>query len=327
MANATDMPARGEETCILVNEDAGRRAPGEAARVLRALAETAPRPVEVRVLERTQSIESEARRAAAQGFGTVAAAGGDGTISSVAAGLRQSGSTLGIVPFGTFNFVARGLGIPQDTEAAFQVLTGGVTRPMPIGDVNGRAFLNNASLGVYPAILATREGIYRRWGRSRLAAHWSTLRTVCSFHKPLALRVTVDGVPRERETSLVFVARSAYQLEEFGLEGAEAVRAGGFAMFLAPDCSRAQMLLRAGRLAWAGMRRGEDFELLCGKEILIETGRNTRLFALDGERERLSGPFRFRVLRDALRVIVPPDAAERSPANGGGAAAEAGERG
>ncbi|MCB1334073.1 MAG: diacylglycerol kinase [Roseivivax sp.] len=235
----------------------------------------------------------------------VVAAGGDGTISAVAGRLCGTGVAMGVIPQGTFNYVARGLGIPEDPEEAAQLLAREVPRPYQVAEVNGQVFLNNASLGLYPRVLKEREDTYRRWGRSRIAAHWSVLRTFLTFHSPVRMRVLIDGVEIRARTPLAFVARSAFQLDSFGLDGADAVRDGQFALFLAPDASRWAMLRSALRLAGRGMRADRDFELFCGQEIVIETSRQVQIMAMDGERRRMAGPFRFRLLPDALQVIAP----------------------
>jgi diacylglycerol kinase family enzyme len=171
--------------------------------------------------------------------------------------------------------------------------------------VNGRVFLNNASLGVYAAILHRREHLYRRWGRGRLAHYWSVIAGLARFRSPLRLKVTVDGEVRRRKTPLVLVANSAYQLEVLGLPGAECIRSGSFALMVAPDCSRLELVLFALRLALGGVRPARDFELFCGSDILVEDRLKRRLVARDGERELMNGPFRFRIRREALEVIVP----------------------
>ena len=67
-----------------------------------------------------------------------------------------------MIPLGTFNYVARSLGLPETPEEAVAVLAAGETRPLPLGEVNGRVFLNNASLGAYAKILETRASSARR---------------------------------------------------------------------------------------------------------------------------------------------------------------------
>ena len=245
------------------------------------------------------------------GFSTIVAAGGDGTIGAVAETVAGTRARLGVLPMGTFNYFARAHGIPLDIDAALDVLTGGTDRDVPVAEVNGKLILNNASLGLYPAILREREAIYRRWGRSRIAAYWSVLSTVAGFRGSRRMRVTVDGRPSRVKSPMVFVAISAFQLDRFGLSGADHVQAGEMAVFVAPDCSRAQLALFALRLALRGLRDGRDFDLLTGREVTItpsDDRTRPRLVARDGERAAMDPPFRFRVRPEPLRLLVPKDA-------------------
>jgi diacylglycerol kinase family enzyme len=296
-----------QDICVIVNPGSGkddRDVPAEIG----AWVDANPGRVTVRVLKPKQDPAEEAARAAREGFATLVAAGGDGTISAVAAVVHEADLRLGVVAAGTFNFFARGLDLPEETGAALDLIASDAERDVPVGEVNGHLFLNNASIGLYPAILAEREGTYRRWGRSRLAAHWSVLTTMMRFHQPLSLRVSIDGREVSRRSPLAFVARSAYQLELLGIEGAEDVRAGRFALFLAPDTGRWGLLLFALRLAWRSMERGRDFEYHTGREITVETRAKRRLVARDGERDKLGQPFVFRMLDRPLRVAAGPEA-------------------
>lgn len=248
------------------------------------------------------------RRAVEAGHAALVAAGGDGTITAVAEAAAAHGRRLGILPAGTFNFVARGLGIPEELDAAVDALLGGTAQPTTVAEVNGRLFLNNASLGLYPEILREREGIYRRWGRSRVAAHWSVVKAIFGAFRPLHLRVTVDGRVLRARTPLLFVARSAFQLDRYGLPGGEAVRAGRFALFLVPDVPPLRLFLITLRLALGGIRPGHDIELVTCDEITVETSRRRLLVARDGERGTMAAPLKFRLRPDALQVIAPvPD--------------------
>ena len=115
----------------------------------------------------------------------------------------------------------------------------------------------------------------------------------------------MDGTPRSAKTPTVFVAMSAYQLDEFGIDGADAVRDGKFAIYLAPDCGRLALIWKAIKVAFRGVQKGRDFTLLTGEEAAVTTKAGSQLVALDGERERMEGPFTFRILKDALAVRVP----------------------
>jgi diacylglycerol kinase family enzyme len=297
------------DICVIFNVGSGKRKGAEVEKSIRAAMDRHPGRFVLRTVRRGKRLAAEAEDAAAEGFPILVAAGGDGTISAVAAAAHRHGRTLGVVPMGTFNYFARSFGLPEDLDAAMDLVAAGPTRTISVGEVNGRVFLNNASLGLYPAILARREGIYHRWGRSRLAAHWSVLSTFLRFNRAVPMDVTIDGETMRTRTPLAFAARNAYQLELFELPGVDDVRNGRFALFLAPDATRWSLILFALRLAWGSSDRGRDFRFLSGKAIDIETGGRPRLVARDGEREVMRPPFRFRVLVDALTIIAGPEEA------------------
>ena len=119
--------------------------------------------------------------------------------------------------------------------------------------------------------------------------------------------VTVDGQPRDYRTPLAFVARSAYQLDTLGLAGAEAVRAGHFALFLAKGRTRWELMSAAIRLAFGRTAHGADFDLVISDDMIIESRSPRKLVALDGEKARMTAPFRLKVLHGGLRVCVPAE--------------------
>lgn len=297
--------APAADICVLLNAASGRREADATLKALQSAFARHPGMFELRTMDSGNMLADTCRRAMKDGFRTIVAAGGDGTISGIAGQLAGSGRTMGIIPQGTFNFVARGLNIPEQIDAAIDLIAEGTSRAFTLGEVNGRTFVNNASIGIYPEVLKEREGTYKRWGRSQLAAHWSVLRTFAAFDSPLRMKVTVDGKVHRAKTPLAFVARSAFQLEHFGLDGSECIRDGGFALFLAPDSSRMQLLVSALKLARSGMDPKRDFELICGHDIQIETLHPSHVIAMDGERFPMTGPFNFRLRDDALRVIAP----------------------
>lgn len=305
-----DDASRKPDICVLMNAGSGDRKGEETARVLEDLFARHPGRFELRALKSGKEIAPQAKRAARAGFRTVVAAGGDGTICAVASSLVGTDCRLGVLPLGTFNYFARSLDLPDDLEAAVEILVAGHSRPVSLGEVNGEIFLNNASLGAYPAILQNREAVYRRWGRSRVAAYWSVLQTLATFHAPLRTKITVDGTLHTFKTPLVFVASNAFQLEELELEGAECIRSGHFAVFVAPDSGRLGLVRNALRLASQTAQPGRDFELLCGADVVVESRRKHSLVARDGERDRIASPFRFRFLRDALQVVAPERSVE-----------------
>lgn len=294
------------EICIILNPGSGKRDVGSTPESVQAAFSV---PVVVKLISDGSQITAQTKAAVAEGFKTIVAAGGDGTICAVASALRGQDVVMGILPLGTFNYFARSLDLPADFTAAAQVIEDGKIAPLRIATVNDSVFLNNASLGAYPAILATREDIYKRWGRSQIAAYWAVVKTLLTPRTPLRLRITVAGHVREVRSSTVFIVNNAYQLKEMGVEGADRIAAGELVVFVAPDATRFEMIRLALVIAMGRGLPDQTFELLSGPDVLIESigrpPRHPRTIARDGERERLNGPFRLRVVENALHVKVP----------------------
>lgn len=291
---------------VIVNEKAGDGPEGGARReALRAGLREAGLDAQVRGTGAGDSLEALARQAIEDGATTLVAAGGDGTIAALAGPCHAAGLRLGVIPQGTFNYFARAHGIPEDTTRAISILAEAPVRDVVLGTVNGRVFLNNTSLGLYPTILKTREEVYAKYGRSRAAAYWSVLQTLAGQPPAMRLGLRLDGRRVSVRTPLAFVAKSAYQLEEFDIEGIEALNDGAFALLIAPHPSRFHLLRAAWRMARGKARKGPDFRLYSASEIVIETRARKVLVACDGEKMEMRTPLEIRAEDRPLHLIAP----------------------
>jgi YegS/Rv2252/BmrU family lipid kinase len=303
--------------CVVMNRGSGR---GKEKR-LRGQIEDALKPrcahFEIRPTTRGSDLTDMARQAVCDGFGLIIACGGDGTQSAVAGALAGTEAVMGILPGGTFNYFARDLGVGETIEDALETICNGCARPIDIGQIENLIFLNNVSLGAYPHILKTRESIYKRWGRSRIAAYWSVLVALRRLRHPMQLKARVNGDTRDVTTALVFVARSAYQLDNFGLEGADAIRQGKFALLIAKALKPMPLIRSALRLAFGFSARNSDFDLIETDEVTIESRKHRMLVAHDGEKTVMASPFRLRVWHDGLQVLLPADGVNKTRDNGG----------
>ena len=257
------------------------------------------------VVQSAEQLQSAIRHSADSNSDILVAAGGDGTISAVAATAVETGKVLGVLPLGTFNYFAQRLGVPLEPDRALNVIAGGRVQTVTVGDVNGHIFLNNSSIGLYPTVLRQRESTYRRIGRSQMAAYLSAALTLARPPSPLTLDLAIDGVPLSRTSPLLFVGANTRQLDAFGLNGTECVDAGLLAMYIAQPLGTR----RLWTLALSGLIQGfgdmPQLETLCAAEAVVTTRRKRIRVAVDGEIARLHSPLRYRSRPDALRVLVP----------------------
>jgi diacylglycerol kinase family enzyme len=297
------MPDRTPDICVLSNPRSGTalRNPGAVEKAMAVFGSRA----ELRAFSGDPA--DEARRAIRDGFRIIVAAGGDGTVAGVAHALAGTDATLAVLAMGTFNYFARGLGMPEDPEAAARAILDGAPHDIAVGTLNGRVFLNNVSIGLYPAILEEREATYARYGRYRILAHIASLKTILRFQRPHRMELLQDETKHRIRTPMLFVARSAYQLDQFGLEGAQAISDDRFVLFLAHQQTRLGFL----RLAWKLIRRRVDH----GRDVLVSTpqklvvsipGRRRLSVALDGEKLKMRLPLRVEIADHQLQVILPP---------------------
>lgn len=304
----------GARVCVIVNMGSGRRQGHDIGEALRRALQARVATLEIHGTEAGAALSRMARDAVTRGFDLIVAAGGDGTQAAVAGAVAGSDTAMAVIPGGTFNYFARDLGSGATVEEALKVFDAPVLRHVDVGCMNGMVFLNNASFGAYPEILRRRESLYRRWGRSRLAAYWSAAVALWNLRHPLRLVVRANGEERRFTTALAFVAKSACQLDSFGLEGADRVRRGQLVLLVARARRPGPLVRSALRLAFGKSARYADFNLVCAEEMQLETVPAHEYVAHDGEKTWMDSPFRIRMRKGALKVLVPAGAPGRDRA-------------
>ena len=165
------MPA--EPLYVVLNAGSGKTDTETVARAIAAVFDEAGRTHEILRVddpERLGDVAREAVTKAQKSGGIVVAAGGDGTLNTVAQATLASGCPFGVIPQGTFNYFGRTHGIASDAAEAARGLLNARVERVQVGLVNDHVFLVNASLGLYPQSLEDREEQKQRHGRSRMVA-------------------------------------------------------------------------------------------------------------------------------------------------------------
>lgn len=291
---------------VIINASSGTDDKAQAVKRLEEMFEARGLEALVSLARSGEEIVEMARRAVKDNRQPIVAGGGDGTINAVAAQLINTDRTLGVLPLGTLNHFAKDLKIPLELEDAAQTIIEGRAVEVDVGEVNGRVFLNNSSLGLYPSIVHSREQ-QQTLGRGKWPAFvWAAL-SVLKRYPFLNVRLHVDEQELARRTPFVFIGNNEYVMESFDIGSRSCLDAGELSLYIAHRTGRVGLLRLAWRALFGGLRDEEDFDALCTKEIWIETRRRKLRVATDGEVTVMKTPLHYRVLPRALRVIVPAE--------------------
>jgi diacylglycerol kinase family enzyme len=260
--------------------------------------------VKFHLVDNSADLESIAASIVNGGGSTIVVAGGDGTVGTVAGVVARAGKILGVLPRGTLNNFSKDIGIPQELDAAVRVIAGGHTRKVDIASVNGRCFVNNSSIGLYPRLVKHREKQQRLGHGKWWAAAWAALRVVrkSSF---MQVKLLVNGREFLRKTPFVFVGNNAYQMDLYNIGRRERLNAGHLSLYLIKHYGRLGVVWLVVRTLLGLLRQSKDFEEMETEELTIELHRHSVLVAADGEIKRMETPLHYRILPKVLTVLVP----------------------
>jgi diacylglycerol kinase family enzyme len=279
---------------------------------LEAIFARAGRQARITIARGGTELRRAAERAVQEGCDSLVAGGGDGTVNTCAAAALEGGIPLGVIPLGTLNHFAKDLGIPLDLEKAVRAVLGGIVCQVDVGEVNGRIFLNNSSIGVYPAIVRLRERYQATGWAKWVAALWAGL-TILRRNPFMAVRIVVEGESIVRRTPFVLVGNNEYRMVGLNAAARDSLARGQLALYVLNAERRLGLL----RLGWQVFRRGveqvKELDLLTVAQATVETRRTHLQVALDGEVVPLSSPLEYRIRPAALRVHVPESASACYP--------------
>jgi YegS/Rv2252/BmrU family lipid kinase len=249
-----------------------------------------------------------AREAVGEGHELLLAVGGDGTVNEVAEGMLGSEATLGLVPVGSGNGLARALRIPLEPRAALEALASAVVRRLDVGLAGGRVFLNVAGAGFDAAIGAAfhrhgaeggRRGVltYVRLGLAHVgyrAQDWRLAGGLAEWSGRALVVVFANG---PQYGGGAWIAPRA-RLDDGRLE-----------VVVIEDGPRLGMLLAVPRLFLGSIERYGRYHTFPASAVTLE-GPEGYDYHRDGEPERGSGRLEICLRPRALRILVPRGTAE-----------------
>jgi diacylglycerol kinase family enzyme len=214
--------------------------------------------------------------------------------------------------FGTLNHFARDAGLPADLGQAVAAIAGRRIRAVDVAEVNGRIFVNNSSVGLYPLMVREREAQQRRLGRSkRLAMLVASLRALYRFsRRRLTIRAAGDRGPVE--TPLLFVGNNHYETKLLSLGRRPAIDRASLCLYAPLARNRSHFILLALRSLIGRLDQVRDFVHVDEIEAVeVDAGRPSLIVATDGETQVLETPLLYRIRPRALRLLVPEEEEER----------------
>ncbi len=286
----------GEGLTVVVNGRSGQGNHGDLLAVLRA---DLPR---AKVVEVGPADDMDAALAiAADSSRVLGVAGGDGSINSAAQLALARGTPLAVFPAGTLNHFAADLGLAGAGDSVQAILTGSAVA-VDLGRADGisagfdrfsRVFVNTASLGGYPDMVAVRERFERRlgkWSAMIIALCW-VLRNEPPFD------VEIDG--ERRRVWLIFVGNGVYHPDGFAPTYRSRLDEAKLDLRVVDAAAPAARLRLVGGVLTGRLGRSRVYEQRTVERVLISSAQAGALpFACDGE-----------VAEGVERIVISPSAA------------------
>jgi diacylglycerol kinase (ATP) len=291
---------------VLVNPQSGAKAgfstntaaEEEVAAVLR---EHLPELGDDFVVTRSEEEASAAARdAVARSYDVVVAAGGDGTVGTVACELLGTETALGILPLGSVMNIGRMLGIPRDLAAAAAIIATGEARVIDVGEAKGQIFFEGGSVGLNAAVFREAQGVDSESGRVRalLAALWTLIR-----YRPPRMIIHLDDRVLTTRALAVSVANGPYSGLGFTVSPGAVLDDGKFDVVIFSRFSRTELIRHFASIAFGRRQFTAKTATYHSARVRIE-GVSALPCRADGH-DLGSTPVEYVVRPGALRVVAP----------------------
>ena len=289
---------------MIINERSAIGGKDEVRRRLTEIFESAGVEFELSLAGSGAEVAARAEESAHEKWTVVMGGGGDGTINTVASHLVGTDKILGVLPLGTLNHFAKDLRIPLDLEGAAHTVISGRPIDVDVAKVDGRIFLNNSSLGLYPTIVREREKKQRLGSGKWPAFLWAA---VSAFRRYpfLHVRLVASGKEFNLRTPFVFVGNNEYVMERLDIGSRSRLDRGLLSVYVTNRTGRWGLVRLALRALLGRLHSEKDFLALLTSEVTIKTGHRRLRVALDGEVTLMPTPLHYQSRPGALRVMVP----------------------
>jgi diacylglycerol kinase (ATP) len=254
----------------------------------------------VRITKSVGDAEAMAERGVVQGYKTIVAAGGDGTVNEVVNGIGASNVRLGILPVGTMNVIALELGIPMGSlKRAWRVIEAGRVREVDLPLANDEYFVQLAGVGLDAEVVRQTSRDFKR-ALGPVSYVVSLAQVAARMPPRLAIR-TADG--RERLGSFVLVGNGRYYGGPLTLFKDARLDDGKLDVLVFKNQSHWDVMRYLQAILFGTHPELPDVEYFQSERLTVESEDDVPV-EIDGE---IAGsvPFIFGIAKERLRVLVP----------------------
>ena len=285
---------------LFINPRAGSLTPAEESELRGRAAESR---LEVRDIVPGLDVRQVVRDSIDAGLRRFLVAGGDGSIHHVLQGIVHTDATLGILPVGTVNHLARDLKLPADWREALEVAMHGSIFQIDTGVINGRYFLNSVMAGLYPTMAGYREQ-FRSTNSSWQAYAKAFQMALRRFHH-VNLILDVDDLPATIRTQMFVVSVNAYDLTQTGIVMPKlSLQDGRLTVYTLSSENRLQFVAAAARYLRGHAENVPGFRSMRASRLRIDTARPQIRLAVDGEIFQFAPPIHIAAAPSSLLVRV-----------------------
>jgi diacylglycerol kinase family enzyme len=256
--------------------------------------------IEMHILEPRRMLGAIAR-AAVTAHDTVVIGGGDGSVSAAVHALASSGKTLGVLPCGTLNLLARDLGMPDDVDAAIAALARAQPTRIDLASINGRRFHSLSGLGFFSQMARAREES-RDLPHKILRVGAAALRAL-SRNGRLSVAIDVDGHRQAIDTYALLVTCNRFSASDWRRQ---ALDGGAMEIHVARHQGALDRLKAGADLLTGAWRDSDGIESFSAKSVTIAATRRRAWVATDGELARETTPLAYTIHPRALTVLAVP---------------------
>ncbi len=237
--------------------------------------------------------------AARESYDYVVAVGGDGTINETASALMNSQVSLGIIPCGSGNGLARHLGIPMQVTAALQLILRQKSIRIDAGMVNGKPFFCTAGIGfdahIGKLFASTKKRGFNTYIRTVLQEFFT--------YQTDTYTITKSGQNEKREAFLITFANASQYGNNAYISPEADIRDGLLDLCIVKPYPKYRTVNICLRLFNKTLHKSRDVEITHITEARIDAG-NPTCYHLDGEHFELDAHIEVKVVPQCLNVLV-----------------------